>query len=314
MAEAIELIFYYLVFPGLAFCTILGLVLSFIDRKVSAMVQWRVGPGPGQPFFDVVKLLGKETVVPEESWARGFLAAPYVAFGAAGLAATIVWLAVLRIGGSPPGDLIVVLYLLSIPAIAVIVGGAASGNPLGAVGASREVKLVMAYELPFVAALLAVVFQTEDGATLSLSGLVALQDQAGSAMGRVSGVLGFIAALLCCQAKLGLVPFDMAEAECEIGEGALIEYSGPALGFFKLTQAVQLATLPALLVVVFWGGMGPGPAGVAVFALKVLLIVTVFVLVKNTNPRARIDQALRFFWGPVTALAFAALALAVLGV
>jgi NADH-quinone oxidoreductase subunit H len=106
----------------------------------------------------------------------------------------------------------------------------------------------------------------------------------------------------------------MAEAECEIGEGAMIEYSGPALGFFKLTHAVQLATLPALMVVVFWGGMGPGPAGVAIFALKMLLIVTIFVLVKNTNPRARIDQALRFFWGPVTAIAFAALALAVLGV
>jgi NADH-quinone oxidoreductase subunit H len=314
MAEAVELVFYYLVFPGLCFCTVLGLVLSFIDRKVSAMVQWRVGPGPGQPFYDVVKLLGKETIVPEESWARGFLAAPCVAFGAAGLAATIVWLAVLRIGGLPPGDLIVVLYLLSIPAIAVIVGGAASGNPLGAIGASREMKLVLAYELPFVAALLAVVFQTENGATLSLSGLVALQDQTGSAMGRVSGVLGFIVALLCCQAKLGLVPFDMAEAECEIGEGALIEYSGPALAFFKLTQAVQLATLPALLVVVFWGGMGPGPAGVAIFALKMLLIVTIFVLVRNTNPRARIDQALRFFWGPVTAIAFAALALAVMGV
>jgi NADH-quinone oxidoreductase subunit H len=314
MAEAVKLSFFYLVFPGLLFCTVLGLTLCWVDRKVSAMVQWRVGPKPGQPFWDVLKLMGKETIVPEEGWARGFLAAPYVAFGAAGLAATIVWLSVMRVGVHMPGDLIVVLYLLTIPAIAIIVGGSASGNPLGAVGASREMKLVLAYELPFVAALLTVVFQQRDHATLSLSGLIVQQDVFGCAMSRVSGVLSFIAALLCCQAKLGLVPFDMAEAETEIGEGAAIEYSGPSLGFMKLTQAVLLATMPPLLVLVFWGGMQPGFGGAVIFALKVLLIVTIFVLVKNTNPRSRIDQALRFFWGPVTALALAGLALAALGV
>ncbi len=201
MVEAVELAFYYLVFPGLLFCTFLGLALSWVDRKVTALVQWRVGPKPGQPFWDVVKLLGKETITPAEGWTRGFLLIPFVAFAAAGLAATVIWLAVLRMGGLPVGDLIVVLYLLSVPATAIIVGGACSGNPLGAIGGSREMKLVLAYELPFVAALLVAAFQRRpvDGesvhaATLSLAGLLQFQDVAGAVITHPSGILAFVAA------------------------------------------------------------------------------------------------------------------------
>ena len=80
---------------------------------------------------------------------------------------------------------------------------------------------------------------------------------------RPSGVLALLVALVCCHAKLGFVPFDQAEADTEIAEGALIEYSGPPLAMFKLTQAVLLATLPVLLVTVFWGGVETTPAALA---------------------------------------------------
>jgi NADH-quinone oxidoreductase subunit H len=212
---------------------------------------------------------------------------------------------------------VVVLYLLSVPSLAVILGGASSWNPLGAVGASRDMKLVMAYELPLVTALLVGVFQVRDAGgieacagTLSLEGLVRFQEAAGAAVERPSGVLALLVALLCCQAKLGFVPFDQAEADTEIAEGALIEYGGPPLAVLRLTQALLLATMPVLLVTVLWGGLAPGPGGLAAFAGKVLLVLVVLVLVKNTNPRVRIDQAMRFFWGPVTAAAALALVLA----
>jgi NADH-quinone oxidoreductase subunit H len=149
--------------------------------------------------------------------------------------------------------------------------------------------------------------------TLSLGGILDFQVVFGSVITRPSGVLAFLVALLCAHAKLGFVPFDQAEAETEIGEGALIEYSGAAFGFLKLTQAVLLSALPPLLVLLFWGGLGRGAGGLLAFVGKVLLIVVLFVLIKNTNPRVRIDQALRFFWGPATAVALLALVLARMG-
>ena len=315
-----EWLLFYLVFPGAIFTVALGLAMSWLDRKVSALVQWRRGPSPSQPFWDVVKLLGKEVVVPEPSWAAGFLAFPFVAFAAATLAATLTWHAALGLPGGAVGDLVVVVYLLSIPSLAVILGGAASGNPLGAVGSSRDMKLVLGYELPLMIALLVAVFQrrTVDGqevsaGTLSLAGLVGFQDVAGAVLHRPSGVLALLVALVCCLAKLGWVPFDQAEADTEIAEGALIEYSGAPLALFKLTQAVLLAALPVLLVTVFWGGVEATAAGIAAFAAKVALVLVLLVLAKNTNPRVRIDQALRFFWGPVTGLAVVALGLARMG-
>lgn len=320
MGEITEWVFFFLVFPGMLFSVALGLALCWVDRKVTALVQWRKGPPFTQPFWDVLKLLGKEVIVPAQAWVGGFLAFPFVAFSAVALAATFVWLAATGFGQPPLGDLIVVLYLLTIPTLAVILGGAASGNPLGAVGASRDMKLLLAYELPFVIAILVAVFQHRDldgetvyAGTLSLSGLVDFQSHVGSIILRPSGILAFLVALLCAQAKLGFVPFDLAEAECEIGEGALLEYSGASLAFFKLTQAVMLVTLPVFLVTVFWGGLDPGIWGVLAFAGKVVLIVVLFVLIKNTNPRVRIDQAMRFFWGPMTIVALVALLLAQLG-
>jgi NADH-quinone oxidoreductase subunit H len=313
-------VFLFLVFPGIVFSTVLGLALTWVDRKVSALVQMRRGPPASQPFWDVLKLLGKEVVVPGQGWVAGFLTLPFVAFSAAALAGTLVWLALLATPVAVVGDLIVVLYLLAIPSLALILGGAASGNPLGAVGASREMKLLIGYELPFVMALLVAVFQKRmlPGAeasadTLSLGGILGFQAVFGSVIARPSGVLAFLVALFCAQAKLGFVPFDQAEAETEIGEGALIEYSGAALGFVKLTQAVLLGVLPALLVLVFWGGLGPGTVGLLAFAGKMLLIIVLFVLLKNTNPLVRIDQALRFFWGPAAAVALLALILARMG-
>lgn len=315
-----EWLFFYLVFPGAVFAVALGLALAWVDRKVTALVQWRKGPPPAQPFWDVVKLLGKEVVVPEQAWATGFLALPFVALAAAVLAATLLWHAALALPGGELGDLVVVFYLLAIPSLAVILGGAASGSPLGAVGASRDMKLAMAYELPLVIALLVGVFQRRpvggeevSAATLSLTGLLRFQELAGAVVERPSGVLALLVAFVCCHAKLGFVPFDLAEADTELGEGALLEYGGPPLAMFKLTQAVLLAALPVLLVTVFWGGLGSGPRGLAAGAGKLALVLVAMVLVKNTNPRVRIDQALRFFWGPVTGVAIVALALARMG-
>jgi len=303
--ETARYIFAFVVFPGFVFTGIVGLFSSWVDRKVTARVQWRVGPPLLQPFYDFVKLLGKETLVPSGGARSTFLAAPIFGLAAVTLVSTILWLANLR-QTSFVGDLIVVVYLLVVPSLALMVGGMASGNPLAATGASREMKLILSYELPFLICLAVVILKSDTSI-----GLVDISRS--HVFDSVSGVTAGIVALLCVQAKLGLTPFDIAEAETEIMSGPYIEYSGVPLGVFKLTQAMMLFTLPVFLITVFLGGIHLSGWGILWAVLKYVAILVLIIVVKNTNPRIRIDQAMRFFWFILTPIAAAAFVLAALG-
>jgi NADH-quinone oxidoreductase subunit H len=296
---------YVLVFPGFISILILGLISSWIERKVTARVQYRKGPPLLQPFYDIVKLLGKETILPAQGSRIVFIIAPLLGFISVSLVGVILMLQPL-LAVSFVGDLIVVVYLLTLPSLALIMGGAASGNPLASQGASREMKLILAYELPFLISVALVVYKA--GFKIDLQSL-----PAGGNMASVSGILTFIVVLLCVQAKLGFTPFDIAEAETEIMSGPYIEYSGPLLSVFKLTQSLMLFTLPVFIITVFWGGISFSGWNILWFALKYILILVLIIVIKNTNPRIRVDQALKFFWGFCSILAVIAFVLAVIG-
>jgi len=117
------------------------------------------------------------------------------------------------------------------------------------------------------------------------------------------------------QAKLTIVPFDMPEAETELSGGVFMEYSGPPLAIFKLTRAMMLFTMPVLLLVLFFGGLVSGPGWLPKLLGFVIwfLLVAVTIVLRNTTPRVRTDQAVRFFWGPVSLVAVVACALAWMG-
>jgi len=287
---------------------VLGLLLKWVDRKVTAKVQWRVGPPWYQPMADVIKLMGKESFMPMTARGTGFLLAPVIALAATGAAAAILWYALIHSEGAFLGDLIVVLYLLVIPAAMTILGASASGNPHAAIGAGREIKLLLSYELPMLLAILVAVAHNNWSLRLdAFSG-------ARPALYSISGVLAFIVAMLCAQAKLGQVPFDLAEAECEIMSGVYVEYSGSSLAMFLMSRAMLLALMPLLLIVVFWGGLGAGAwYDYVFFILKYLLLVALVTLIRNTNPRVRIDQAVRFFWFRLTPIVVVAMVLALAG-
>jgi NADH-quinone oxidoreductase subunit H len=298
-------IFSFLIFPGFIFSSIIGLLSSWIDRKVTARIQWRVGPPLMQPFYDFLKLLGKEVIIPEGAETFGFLIGPIIGLSGAALAAAIIGEANIR-ESYFIGDLIVVIYLLILPAIALIIGASASGNPLSAVGASREMKLILGYELPLALAASVVIIRT--GGSLSLGDMA---DQV--AIASISGFIAFIVALMSVQAKLGFVPFDIAEAETEIMTGTYAEYSGAPLATFHLTNAILLFALPSLLVTLFLGGFHFSGLGILWGILKYVLVLTLIILIKNTNPRLRIDQAMRFFWRYMAPLAAVGLVLAIIG-
>jgi NADH-quinone oxidoreductase subunit H len=286
-------------------------VLVAPGLKITARIQWRVGPPLLQPFYDFVKLLGKEVVVPAGGSRAAFLGAPLLGLAGITLAATLIGTAVVQPSSSFSGDIIVCLYLLVFPSLALILGGISSRNPLASVGASREMKLVLGYELPFILVLVVPVVQS--GGMLSFRDLLAYQAAHGSFAASLSGVLALLAAIPAMQAKLGLVPFDQAEAETEIMAGALIEYSGAPLAVFKLTKAMMLLVVPMFLVVLLWGGFGSSVGSVLLGVGKYLVLLVLVVLLRNTNPRLRIDQAMKFFWGPVAAVALLAVLIALLG-
>lgn len=299
----IKHLFNFLIFPGFLFTATIGLVASWIDRKVTARVQWRKGPPWYQPFIDLVKLSIKEIIVPKTSSKLVFLISPLIGLSAVILASTFIWLANIELGATGfTGDVIVIVYLLTLPAIALILGASASGNPLASVGVSREIKLLIGYELPFIITLTVPIIKSSG--LLRLADLIAFQTINGAFVSSVSGTLAILVAIFCMQAKLGLVPFDVAEAETEIMAGTHIEYSGILLAILKLTKTMMMVALPLFLITVFWAGFS---------AWKYVVLLVIMILMRNTNPRVRIDQIVRFFWGKMTAIAILAALLAVVG-
>jgi len=299
----LRLIFELVVFPGFLFTLAAGLILSWVDRKVTARIHWRVGPPWFQPFADLAKLFSKETLVPDGASRTIFLLSPLLGVAAV----TVISVMLFRMNFQPRdtfvGDLIVVVYLFALPPLASVLGASSSKNPLAAVGASREMTLYFAYEVPFIIALVGII--AKSGGALRIGDLVLAQQAIGPFLYSPSGVIFAVVMLLAIQAKLGLVPFDIAEAEQEIMSGLYIEYSGPVLAIFKITKAMMLLVLPVFMLTLLWGGIASWWA-----IPKFLAVVVLIILIKNTNPRVRIDQALKFFWTVVTGLSVAGLVLA----
>jgi NADH-quinone oxidoreductase subunit H len=306
----LKLILEFMVFPGFLFSAAVGLLSTWVDRKVTAKVQYRQGPPWFQPFADILKLLGKEIFVPEGASQFVFFAIPLVGLASVILVSTMLWVINADRSAGFIGDLIVVLYLLTAPSLSLIIGGSASRNPMGALGASREMKLILGYELPFLIGVFVVVAKT---GSIIFANIINYQTLHGSIIMSVSGLLAFIVVLLAVQAKLGYAPFDIAEAEQEIMAGPLVEYSGAPLAIFRLTKAILFFVLPVFLVTIFLGGIDISLLGIVWFIVKYVIILTLMIVMKNTNPRLRIDQAVRVFWGPVTAIAAVAFIFALIG-
>ena len=304
-------LFWFFIFPGLLFMAVAGALLSWFDRKITARVQFRKGPPLLQPFYDFFKLLlVKETILPKKGSGFVFLLAPVLAVFGATMAGLFILLPLFNIETGFRGDIIVIFYLLTLPSFSYIIGALASGNPLGAVGASREMKLIISYELTFLLIMAAVIMK--GGQKFDLESIIAAQQSGTPFIGSISGVLLFVAGVFCIQAKLALVPFDMPEAEAELASGIYIEYSGPPYAMIKLAKQIMLFILPAFLVALLMNGMNPG-IGIAWLILKILGVVLLLTLIRNTNPRVKIKQAARFFLVWMNLLVVVAIVLIVFG-
>ena len=304
-----------LIFPGLLFCVVFGVLMAGIDRKLVARMQRRVGPPILQPWYDFVKCCAKETIIPRCAKKAIFIGAPYL-----GLACLIVIALFIPVGyyGSAftaGADLVVILYLLTIAGVTLIIGASSTGSPYAGVGLSREMVAMISYELPFVLVLLAVgrVAGADSGlgCTFSLSTIAAYQAANGPLIAHWALIPAAIAMLLVIPCEVGSHPFDIAEAETEICEGALAEYSGHPLGVFRLSHYVKMYIMTALFCAMFLGGITVGLAGtvgVVVDVLIFLVLCGVVSFICMTLPHAvcarlRVEQVFKFYWTVVAGLA-----------
>lgn len=316
MTDIILGVLHMCLFPGGLFALAVGLLFKGLDRRVEARLQRRVGPPLVQPLLDIAKLLTKETLIPKTAVRSVFLAAPVVGFAGMAVCAAFIPVPGVFDGLYNMGDLLVLFYLLPIPAIAIMLGGSASSSPFGAMGFSREMLMMLAYETPLLMILLAVAMlvgkATGTGAEFSLLAIVDWQQNAGSLGLNPVMIPALLAYLIFLPGTMGVPPFDIPEAETEVLEGPLLEYGGPLLALFQIGSALKTFVVLGLGVALFFPGTISDfwIVNLIWFVFKCLVLMLLsLTLVKSATGRFRIDQAFRFYVKVPTALALVSLVL-----
>lgn len=297
----LKALFYILIFPGFLFLFIFGFVAEYVDRKLYARFQNRIGPPWFQPVADFIKLLGKEEVVPEEADVAVFKLMPVFA-----LVTSITAILYIPIWATHAvfhfnGDIIVVLYLLTVPTLCYFLGGWYSRSIFSMVGAVRALTQIFAYEVPFFLCILASSLLAD---TWSISEMVVFYS---NHLGYwFCNLLGFGVAIISLLAKLEKVPFDIPEAETEIVAGPFTEYGARYLACLRMAFNVELVVGASLLAAVFLPfGLNLKPFALFIFYLaQVFFIIAIISFLRTLLARLRLDQMINFCWKYLAPLAF----------
>lgn len=281
-----------LVFPGFTFLTAYGLIFEYIDRKVHARLQNRKGPPWYQPLADVLKLIGKETIIPAEANKTMFQILPVITLSA--VAASFVYVPVFGKSSiaSLEGDLIIVLYFLLIPTICLFLAGWYSRGVYATLGSVRTLTQLFSYEVPLFMALLAPALIAK---TWSIAGIMAFYSE--HPLYILINIPALFVALISAQGKLERVPFDAPEAETEIVAGPLVEYSGRLLAMFRIAVDCELVIVASLVSAIFLPFMTGNPLlDFVLYLVKTIGVLLFLALMRSVMARLRIDQMVNFCW------------------
>jgi len=305
----VRTLLYLVVYPGLLFLFVYSTFCEWYDRKVYARLQNRMGPthtgrfGLLQPIADFFKLLAKEDVVPEAADKRLFSLLPVIGIAVVATAGLLlpVWNFDLANPGwtSFPGDIIVILYLLSLPTLILFLAAWSSTNLFSTIGGARVLTMLFGYEVPLFLAVLSPAILAN---SWRLAEIAAFYQRKPLLL--LPNLLAFLIALVAVQAKLERTPFDIPHAETEIVGGTFTEYSGKKLALFRLTFDIELVVASGLLATVFLGGF-PGGAvvGFIHFFVKTLFVIFLLSLLRAMTSRIRVDQVVSFAWKYLAPLA-----------
>ena len=321
LPESLLLIVIMFALAGLVFAFILLAVLFFtwMERKVSAHIQSRLGPmytggwhGWMQPLADGIKLLTKEDIVPAGADRALFILAPFLVLGSA----FAVYVALPLGGRLFLADLNIGIYYIlaisSLGAVGIIMAGWASNNKWSLLGAMRSAAQIVSYEVPVALCILTVVVIAS---SLSLREIV--EAQAGGIyrwfiFRNPFTFLAFGIYFLGSLAEVNRNPFDMPEAESELVAGFHTEYSGIRFSLFFLAEYANMLAVSLIAAILFLGGWY-GPLvdseipGALVLILKALFLVFVQMWLRFTLPRLRVDQLMHVCWKVFVPLAFLSL-------
>lgn len=283
---ALESLLHLMIFPGGLCLLLVGLLYTWINHKLLARFHNRLGPRWFQPIADAVKLLAKADIIAGNAPRALFLALPVLALAGALTAGLYVPLIGFKAAGSFNGDVIVVLYLLSLLSLTTGLIGLVMSSPFTAIGSSRVMTQLFAYEVPFFVAMLGPAFAAGSWQIESVVGWH------GGAWLLLTQPIGFVVALVSLMGKVEMPPFDAPEAETEIVAGSLTEYTGRGLAVFKLARSTVLVVGLTFIAAVYLGGV-VNPVD---FLLKTGGLLALMTALQALLTRFRIDQTVTLWW------------------
>jgi NADH-quinone oxidoreductase subunit H len=300
--DVLKTLLYLLVYPGLLFLFVYSTFCEWVDRKVYARLQNRIGPlhtgrsGILQPIADIVKLFAKEDIVPDKADKVMFSALPVFALAIVCTAA--MYLPVWHYSStgatfnSFTGDLIVVVYLLSLPTLIFFLAGWHSTNFFSTIGGVRVITMFFGYEIPLLLAVLSPAILADSWRLADIARFYQMKP-----ILLLANPIGFVVSIIALQAKLERVPFDIPHAETEIVGGCFTEYSGRKLAFFRLLADIEMVVGSGLIAAVFMGGFPGGLiTGFVHFIVKTMIVILLLSALRAACARIRIDQMVNFSW------------------
>ncbi len=290
---------------------LLVFVVGWVERKVLARMQDRIGPnrvggkyGLLQMFADVVKMLTKEMIVPAGADKFAYFLAPGLALITSAMLFAVMPFAPGVIGVDLNVGVFYILAISSVSVVALLLAGWGSNNKYALLGAFRAVAQLVSYEVPMILSLLVPIILARSMSTVAL---VEAQNIPFLVFAPISALIFFVSSL----AETGRSPFDLLEAESEIVAGFHTEYTGMVFGLFMAAEYIAIMFMCGLFVTAYAGGyrffgleeivlangfaLGRG-LGMLIFIIKSSLVFFVFMWLRGTLPRFRIDQLLNFNW------------------
>jgi formate hydrogenlyase subunit 4 len=273
-----------LLFPGVLFAVPVAWFFLWVERKAVARMQGRIGPPFMQPFFDFIKLLGKET--PERAGIAGTLMKLWPVVAVAAAAGAVGLLPVLPASGGFEGDLILLLALMEVPSMCIIAAGFSSRSIFAEIGSVREAVLSVAYNVVFVLAILSI------AAAQNTFRLEALAQRPAPLLEwfAIAAILG------CLPAKLHLNPFSLPNAEQEIYSGPMTEYAGAELALWELAHGLEWVAGTGLVAALIAPHLASGAVAILLFVALCCAIVVLLSALAAATARLAIDTTVRFYW------------------